>query len=123
VAHPARAPAGWWRGNARYVLYLLRELSSAVIAVWMLVFLVEIGRAKAGAGYAPFDGPVWIAFSLVCLLFALLHSTTFLGFAGLIMRVPVGTRMVPPGLIRVGAYGGFAALSAVILFLAIWGGR
>ena len=123
VAHPARPPAGWWRGNVRYVLYLLRELSSAVIALWMVLFLVEIGRAKAGAGYAAFGGPVWIAFSLVCLVFALWHSATFLGFAGLIMRIPIGSRMVPPALIRMGAYGGFAVLSAVILFLAIWGGR
>ena len=122
AVHPARPPFGWWRGNVRYVLYLARELSSVVIALWMLAFLVEIARVKAGGGYTAFGGPLWIVFSVVCLAFALLHSSTFLGFAGLIMRIPLGQRSVPAGLIRAAAYGGFVVVSAAILALAIWGG-
>jgi fumarate reductase subunit C len=121
-AHPARPPAGWWRGNLRYVLYIARELSSVVIALWMLAFLVEIARARSGSGYEAFGGPVWIAFGVMCLCFALLHSWTFLGFAGMIMRIPVGQRTVPAGLIRALAYGGFVVVSGAVLTLLIRGG-
>ena len=124
ATHPARPPFGWWFRRQGYILYLLREFSSVAIAVWAVVFLVQIGRAKAGAaGYAPFGGPAWIAFSAVCLAFALWHAYTFLGLAGEIMRIPLGQRTVPSGLIRMLAFGGLAVISAAILFLFIWGGR
>lgn len=124
AVHPAQPPAGWWHGKLGYVLYLLREFSSVAIAIWAVVFLVEIARAKAGAGgYAPFGGPGWIVFSAICLAFALWHSYTFLGLAGEIMRIPLGQRTVPAGLVRMGAFGGLAVISAAILVLFVWGGR
>src|SRR5258708_2368901 len=42
--HPASRPQlpwGWWAGNPRYSLYMLRELSSLFVALWSVRCLVQ----------------------------------------------------------------------------------
>ena len=63
-----------------------------------------------------------MAFSVVCLAFALWHTWTFLGFSGLIMRVPLGEGFVPARVVRGGAYSLFVLVSVVIGLLVILGG-
>lgn len=102
---------------------MLREFSAVPIAVWMLWFLVEISRLRSGPqGYQPHMSPAFVAFSMVCLAFALWHSYTFLSFSGLIMRIPIGEHFVPARAVRVGAYGLFAAATVLIGALLVWGG-
>jgi fumarate reductase subunit C len=102
---------------------VLREFSALPIAVWMLWFLVEISRLRSGPqGYHAHLSPAFVVFSVVCLAFALWHSYTFLSFSGLIMRIPIGDRFVPGQVVRMGAYGLFAAVTVLISALLIWGG-
>ena len=122
VAHPYRQPFTWWTRRRGYVLYMLRELSSLPVAIWWLLFLVEVSRLRAGSGgYHPLDA--WfVAVSVVCLAAALWHSYTFLSLAGLIMRIPLGDRNVAPRTIVRAAFSGFVVVSAVVAALLIWGG-
>jgi fumarate reductase subunit C len=123
-AYSPRPGATWWLRNRRYVFYMVREFTSIPIAIWVMLFVVEISRLGAGkTGYQPFGGPVWIVFSLICLVFALWHSVTFLGLAGRIIRVPLGDRYVPPQFI-VGAMFGLLFVATVLIgaFLVL-GGR
>ena len=123
-AYSPRPGATWWLRNRRYVFYMVREFTSIPIAIWVMLFVVEISRLGAGrTGYQPFGGPIWIVFSLICLVFALWHSITFLGLAGRIIRIPLGDRYVPPRFI-VGAMFGllFAATILIGAFLVL-GGR
>jgi fumarate reductase subunit C len=103
---------------------VLREFSAVPIAAWMLWFLVEIARLRDGPGgyHAHLSWP-FVAFSLVCLAFALWHTWTFLGFSGLIMRIPLGDRYVPAGAVRGGAYALFVVVTVAIGALIAWGGR
>ena len=121
-AHPYRQPFLWWTRRRGYVLYMLREISSLPVAIWWLLFLVEVSRLRGGAGgYHPLEG--WfVAVSVVCLVAALWHSYTFLSLAGLIMRIPLGDRNVPAGTIVRAAFSGFVVLTAVVAALLIWGG-
>jgi fumarate reductase subunit C len=90
----------------------------------MLWFLVEIGRAGKGAGgYNAHLSLPFVVFSVVCLAFALWHTYTFLSFSGLIMRIPIGERLLPAGAVRGGAYGLFVLVTIVIGALLIWGGQ
>ena len=122
VAHPYRQPFTWWLRSRGYVLYMARELSSLPVAIWWLLFLVEVSRLRAGSGgYQPLEG--WfVAVSVVCLVAALWHSYTFLSLAGLIMRIPLGDRNVAPRTIVGAAFSGFVVVTAVVVALLIWGG-
>jgi fumarate reductase subunit C len=99
--HPRLSPF-WWLQNRRYFLFMLREFTAVPIVLWLLVLLADIARLGAGppqngSGYQPLSGsPLYVAFSAVCLVFALLHSITWLGISGLILRVPLGERDLPP---------------------------
>lgn len=122
--YPYRQPFGWWLRRRGYMLYMVRELTAVPIAVWMVLFLVEITRLRQGAGgyRSLFGEPVFVAVSVVCLAAAAWHSWTFLNLAGLIMRIPLGERTVPAKAIVRAAFGGFAMLTAVVAGLLIWGG-
>jgi fumarate reductase subunit C len=121
--YPFRQPFDWWLRRRGYVLYMVRELTAVPIAAWWVLFLVELARMRQGAaGYQPFEGPVFAVVSLLCLAAALWHSYTFLSFAGIIMRIPLGDRFVAPRTIAGAAFGGFAVLTAVVAALLIWGG-
>ncbi len=122
-ARPYRQPFTWWLRRRGYVLYLVRELTAIPVAIWMVLFLVEIARLRGGAGgYQPLGGPLFVAVSVVCLAAALWHSFTFLNLAGLILRIPIGDRSVAPRTIVAGAFGGLIVVSAAVAALAIRGG-
>ena len=118
-----RLGGAWFLRSRGYVRYVLREFSAVPIAVWMLWFLVEIARLKAGpGGYHAHMSPAFVAFSIVCLAFALWHSYTFLSFSGLIMRIPIGDRFVPAAAVRVGAYALLLVATLLIGGLIAWAG-
>jgi fumarate reductase subunit C len=121
-SHPYRQPLTWFLRRRGYVLYMLRELTALPVAIWWLLFLLEVSRLHDGAGgYHPLEG--WfVAVSVVYLAAALWHSYTFLNLAGLIMRIPLGDRNVPPRTIVGAAFSGFVVLTAVVAALLIWGG-
>jgi fumarate reductase subunit C len=121
-SHPYRQPFDWWLKRRGYLLYVIRELTALPIAVWWLLFLVEVARLRDGAGgYRPLEG--WfVVVSLLCLAAALWHSFTFLNLAGLIMRIPLGDRNVPARTIVGAAFSGFAVVTALVAALLIWGG-
>ena len=123
-AHPNRLPTDWWRRNPRYVLYMIREFTAVPIAIWMVWFLIEIGRARGGsAGYRPHQSLAFVIFSVVCLVFAVWHSFTFLRLSGLIVRIPLGQRTVPAGVIVGGSFALLVLATAVVGGLLILGGR
>ena len=114
----------WWLRSGRTVAYMAREFTAVPIAAWWFWFLVEIARMKSGpAGYAPHMSTAFVVFSFVVLAFALWHSYTFLSLAGLILRLPMGTRWVPPRLVSGAMFFAFFVASALIAFLLVYFGR
>ena len=119
-----RMSARWWTRKRHYFLYMVREFTALPLALWLLWFLVEIQRASKGAaGYSPHTSAAFVAFSAVCLLFALYHSWTFLSLAGVIIHVKLMDRPVPSRLIVLSQFGLWAVASLVIGFALIWFGR
>jgi fumarate reductase subunit C len=120
--HPYRQPLMWWTRRRGYVLYMIRELSALPVAIWWLLFLVELSRLRGGpSGYHPLEA--WfVVVSVVCLVAAVWHSYTFLNLAGLIMRIPLGDRNVAPRTIVGAAFTGFVVVTAGVAALLIWGG-
>ena len=117
-------PAGWWTRNRHYFLYTVREFTALPLALWLLWLLVEIKRAGDGPNrYAPPSSLAFVIFSVVVLMFSLYHSVTFLGLSGLIIRVKVLDRPLPPRLITAAMFGLWAAASIVIGAVLIGFGR
>jgi len=90
--YKAEMPRGWWLRQRHYFLYMVREFTAVPMALWLLWLLFDIQRAGNGpkAFYAS-SSPAFIAFSVICLGFALYHSITFLSLAG------AQTKPLPPG--------------------------
>ena len=117
-------PSNWWTRNRHYFLYVVREFTALPLAIWLLWLLVEIKRAGDGpARYSPHGSALFIAFSVIVLLFALYHSYTFLSLSGLIIRIKVLDKPIPSRLITLAMFGAWAAASAVIAFVLIWFAR
>ncbi len=106
---------GWWLRRANYFWYTVREFTALPMALWLLWFLVEIQRASSGPkGYFPHSSTGFVVFSVVCLLFALYHSFTFLRLAGTILHLKVLDKPVASALIVASQFGIWLVGSIVI---------
>lgn len=122
--HAQPLPGNWFLRRRGYVLYVVREFTAVPIAIWMIWFLVEIARLHGGrSAYHPHFSGAFIAFSALCLIFALWHSVTFLSLSGLIMRIPIGDRSLPSQVVAAASFGALILAFAVIGGLLMWGGR
>ena len=118
--HP-KMSSTWWLHRPAYVRFMLRELSSVFIAIFLVVLLVQLHQLSRGpAAYAAFveklRSPGWIAFHVVALAFALYHSVTWLNLVTVVQVVRLGERQVPPRLVAAGAFAAWGVVSLVILF-------
>ena len=118
----------WWLKKPAYLLFMLRELSSVFIAVFLVVFLIQLSRLTDGPeAYVAFarrlSSPGWILFHIVVLLFALLHSVTWFQSTAVVMPLRLGEHEVPRKMVFALNIGAWIAVSAVILilFLALGG--
>lgn len=117
-----KMPRTWWLQKPAYLLFMLRELSSVFIAIFLMVFLVQIYQLTKGPdAYAAFvqklNSPGWIMFHVLALLFALYHSLTWFESTAVIMPLRLGERAVPRNLVFALTLGAWIAVSAVILIL------
>ena len=100
---------------------MMRELSSVFIAIFLVVFLVQLNQLRQGPeAYAAFlaklRSPGWIAFHVVAFAFALYHSITWFNLTAVVQVVRLGERQVPPRLVAAGAFAAWGVVSLVILF-------
>ena len=117
-----KLPTTWWLRNPRYFLFMIREVTSVFIAIFLVVLLAELYQLSRGpeaytACVARLGSPGWIVFHVIALVFALYHSVTWFMLTGVVQVVRIGERQVPPSLIVAGAFAAWGAISLVILFV------
>jgi fumarate reductase subunit C len=119
-----KLPTTWWLHNPRYFRFMIREVTSVFIAIFLVVFLVELYQLSKGpdaysAFVARLSSPGWILFHLVALAFALYHTVTWFNLTGVVQVVRIGDRQVPPAAIVGGTFAAWAVVSIIIFcFLA-----
>lgn len=124
--HRPRMSAFWWLRRRSYLAFILRELSSVFVA-WSVVFLLLLGHAVAqgAASYRRFldwTATPWVlALNLVALLFVLFHAVTWIDLTPKATVVRLRGRRVPQVWILVPIYLGWAAVSALVLWLVAGG--
>ena len=124
IVRTYRRPQGntWWLRRPSYFLYLVREFTVIPMSAWLIWFLYQVYQLKQRNYEGPTTEDVaFIAFSVICLFFALWHAITFLSLSGMILRVPVGDRFIPAAAIKGLALGGLVAATliggALLIFL------
>jgi fumarate reductase subunit C len=121
-----KMPAAWWLKKKSYFLFMLRELSSVFIALFLLVYLYQIYQLTRGPeAYISFthklNSPGWILFHVIALLFAVYHSVTWFQSSAVVLPVRLGERLIPRELVtalHVAAWV-VVSLGILILFLAL----
>ncbi len=118
-----RMPVFWWLRHRRYRAYMARELTSLFIAAYTAVLLIGVVRLAEGpVAYGAFlealRSPPAIAFHLLALAGALLHTTTWFGLAPKALPPRVGGAAVPARAVVAAHYAGWIVISAAILLLA-----
>lgn len=114
--------ATWWLKKQSYFLFMLRELSSVFIGIFLVLFLIHIYQLTRGPeAYAAFaqklSSPGWIIFNLVTLLFALYHSITWFYSSAIVLPLRIGERELPRNLFVALNVGALVVVSLVILVL------
>lgn len=109
----------WWLRNIKYFMFMMRELSSAFIGAFLLLFLYELfliskGEAVFNQFQTSLRSPAFIVFYVIALIFALYHTVTWFGVVGRIQQVKVGKTKVPPSLVTASAFAGWIVVSIAI---------
>lgn len=113
----------WWLGQRRYVVYMIRELTSLFVAFYCV--LLAVGLVRLAQGETAWDGflaalasPLGVVFQLICLVFAVYHSITWFAVTPKAMPLMVKGEAVPPRTIVAAHYAVWAAVSLLVLVVA-----
>ena len=120
-AYKRTLPRTWWMRNRNYTFFGLRELTAIPVALWLLWLLFEVWLAGRGeAAYLPGNSPLYVAFSVVCFVAALMHSITWLNLSGVILRIKLGENEVAPRVVTLANYAQWAGVTVVVGALLVW---
>ena len=117
-----RMPLLWWTRRRSHVMFMLRELSSVFVALFVVELLFLVGAVARGpSAYADFldtlANPFMILLNLVALAFVLLHAVTFANLTPRAMVVRVRGRRVPSRAILAGVYFGWLVVTVFLIWL------
>jgi fumarate reductase subunit C len=119
-----RMPLLWWTKRRSYTTFMLRELSSLFVALFVVELLLLVRAVASGpAAYDDFlnamANPAMIVINLVALAFVLLHAVTFANLTPRAMVVRVRGRTVPARAILAGVYLGWLLVTAFLAWLVV----
>ena len=114
-----RVSTYWWLHQWSYLKFVLRELSSIFVALFVVITLLQLRALSHGPqAYADFQTwmktPAVIAVNAVSFVFVLFHVVTWFHLAPRAMAVRFAGKRVP-GFLIVGAnYAAWVAISVVV---------
>ena len=101
-------PKTWFMRTTAYKLFMVRELTSVFLTIYLLFFLYLLERLGAGAeAFASLlekmKSPVFLIFHLVALVAAIWHSVTWFNSTAKAMKIRTGETRVPDAAVSIGA--------------------
>ena len=114
----------WWLGQRQYLKFILRELSSVFVALFVVMTLFQLNALKDGPdAYADFQrslqSPLVIAVNAIGFLFIVFHSITWFNLAPSAMPVRLGGKRVPAFLVAAPSYVMWILVSAFVSWLVL----
>ncbi len=109
----------WWLHQWSYLKFVLRELSSIFVALFVVITLLQLRALSHGPqAYADFQkwmkNPAVIALNAVSFVFVLFHVVTWFHLAPRAMAVRFAGKRVPELLIVGANYAAWVAISVVV---------
>ncbi|OLC85510.1 MAG: hypothetical protein AUH88_06410 [Acidobacteria bacterium 13_1_40CM_4_61_5] len=114
-----RVSTYWWLHQWSYLKFVLRELSSIFVALFVVITLLQLRALSHGPqAYADFQkwmkSPAVIALNAVSFVFVLFHVVTWFHLAPRAMAVRFAGKRVPELLIVGANYAAWVAISVVV---------
>ena len=114
---------GWWLGQRRYVVYMVRELTSLFVGLYCALLVVGLfrlaqGRAAWDGFLAALSSPPGVLLQLACLAFAAYHSVTWFALTPKALPLMLRGEPVPAKTIVGIHYGAWALVSLIVLIAA-----
>lgn len=125
-AYRRAMPSTWWLRNRAYFLFMVRELTSVPIAVYLILLLLMVRKLAAGQeayeAYLRFLAtPGMVAFHLLALAAALFHAATWINITPKVLVVRFGEQRVPATLIAGVNYAAWVVASILIAWIVMRG--
>jgi fumarate reductase subunit C len=114
----------WWLGERHYLKFILRELSSVFVAVFVVETLLLINALRNGPdAYAQFlqsmQNPLMIVLNVISLFFVVFHTITWFNLAPSATPVRMGGRRLPDAMVAGPAYVAWILISAFICWMVL----
>jgi len=119
-----RVSVYWWLGEWHYLKFILRELSSVFVAIFVIetLFLLSVLRDGPEA-YVQFQqwmrNPLVILLNIVSFFFIVFHTITWFNLAPSAMPVRLGGKRLPDILVAAPSYVAWVVVSAFIVWLVL----
>ncbi|MGH2348885.1 MAG: fumarate reductase subunit C [bacterium] len=117
-------PATWWLRQRAYFLFMLREWTSVVIAVYLALLLLMLNRLAAGPqSYEAYlrwlATPGMVLFHVVAFAAAFFHTVTWFNITPKVLVVRVGERRIPEAIVAGANYLAWIAVSIVLAWVLL----
>ena len=121
-----RVSTYWWLQRWEYLRFVLREISSVFVAIFVVEMLFQIYALSRGPeAYADFQSllknPIVIAINVISFFFVVFHSITWFDLSARAMSIRVGGKKVPGFMISGPNFVAWFVISAVIAWLLMRG--
>lgn len=112
----------WWIRKWSYLKFMLRELSSVFVAVYVVILLMQLHALRGGPEiYQGFQdwlkNPWLIILNGIGFLFVVFHAVTWFNLTPKAMAVRLRGKRLPNVLVAAPNYVAWLAVSALIVFL------
>jgi len=119
-----RVSTYWWLQRWEYLRFVLREISSVFVAIFVVEMLFLISALSRGPeAYAAFQdflkNPFVIALNIISFFFVVFHSITWFNLSARAMSIRVGGKKVPGFMISGPNFVAWLFISAVIAWLLL----
>jgi fumarate reductase subunit C len=119
-----RMPLLWWLQRWNYTWFILRELSSAFVAWWAVVTLIQIASILEGPqAYAAFQvwmaQPLLIIVNIVSFIFILFHTLSWFRLVPQAMLPRIGGKRTSAMMTGAPMYVVWAVASVVVACFAL----
>lgn len=116
----------WWLGQWSHLRFILRELSSLAVALFVAMTLAQVwalreGREAYAALQQMLQSPLLIGLNAIAFGFVLFHTITWFNLAPRAMAVRVRGKRLPDALIAAPNYVAWLLVSGIVAWLVLRG--
>ncbi|MBF6571216.1 MAG: fumarate reductase subunit C [Candidatus Binataceae bacterium] len=112
-------PMTWWLERWNYTWFILRELSSAFVAYWVVITLLQIAAISAGpVAYTNFrvwmSAPYMVAINIITFIFVIFHTLSWFRLVPQAMLPRIGGKRTSTTMTSAPMYAVWVVVSVIV---------